>query len=243
MKLKIETEDDILLFASTEYFQEFSYISYDKNIDIKQNNNILNIKFNTTNYNSKLEYNVALINEDDSIKPMSIQKYFLENNLICKKTIYSSGIEPIEASFSLGDNFAFDKNYTIVAYGKENYGEISNYFYLDPKTILITDPNIISMEENEDTSMIINNSFVTNIFENSETIINEINNTYLIGEVDSNITDSKEKDKGDKISSLVIVSIVLGVAVIIGGIIVGLIYYHKKRKNNTLESQNQKLEI
>lgn len=36
-KIKIENEDDILLFISEERFKDFSFISYEKNIDIEQN--------------------------------------------------------------------------------------------------------------------------------------------------------------------------------------------------------------
>ena len=76
----------------------------------------MKIKFNTTNYNSKLEYNIALIDEDDNIDPISIHKKFFDNNLIYKDIIYSAGIEPIETNFSLKDNnFTYDKNYTIIA--------------------------------------------------------------------------------------------------------------------------------
>ena len=119
IKLKIENEDDILLRVSSEYFQDFSYILYDKNIDIKQVENNLIIKFNTTNYNTKLEYDIALINQEDNIEPFSIHQKFLENNFIYKNIIYSNGIEPLETIFSLDNNFIYDKNYTIIAYGKD----------------------------------------------------------------------------------------------------------------------------
>ena len=55
-------------------------VSYNKNIDIKQFENILRIKFNTTNYKSKLEYQLALIDEEYIIDPILIHKKFYEND-------------------------------------------------------------------------------------------------------------------------------------------------------------------
>ena len=123
------------------------------------------IIFNTTNYKSKLEYQVALIDEENNLEPTSIHKKFYENNLIYKKTIYSTGIEPIETNFTLKqDTFNYNKNYTIIVYGKDISGNNFNYFYMEPKTLfinrpnktkdsskstMIIEPNITYIEENE----------------------------------------------------------------------------------------------
>ena len=172
LKLKIENEDDILLLVSTEYFHDFSYIIYNKNIDLEQIENHLIIKFNTTNYKSKLEYNIALVDKIDNIDPISIHKKFYENDLIYKNIINSNGIEPIETSFSLESNFTYDKNYTVIAYGKDIYGRSFNFFYLEPKTLLIIDPNGTSVD---------------NIFEGSDTITNESSITNINNEDIHNI--------------------------------------------------------
>ena len=75
----------------------------------------MRIKFNTTNYNSKLEYQIALIEKEDNIDPILIHKKFFENDLIYKNIIYSLGIEPIGINFSIKDNFTYNKNYTVIA--------------------------------------------------------------------------------------------------------------------------------
>ena len=205
-------------------------------MDIKQNKNTLNIKFNTTKYNSKIEYNIALIDENDNIKPKTIHKKFFENDLICKITIYSTGIEPIETNFSLTE-FNYDKNYTVIAYGKEIIRDSFNYFYLEPKTLLIFNPDHES--KSSDTYNIINESYLTDINEVSDnTNIGEDSDNTDINEYSDNInannTNTKEKAK-NKISSSVIVIIVLASILIIGGIIIGVIFYYKKRVNKLLK--------
>ena len=56
IKLKIENNVKILVRVSPEKFEDFSIISYDTNVDIRQIENILSVKFNITNYKSRLEY-------------------------------------------------------------------------------------------------------------------------------------------------------------------------------------------
>ena len=226
IKLKIENQEDLLIFVSSEYFQEFSYISYNKNMDIKQDKNILNIKFNTTKYNSKLEYNIALIEEDNNINPFIIHQKFYENNLIYKDTIYSTGIEPIETNFSL-KNFNYDKKYTIIAYGKENIRDNFNYFYLEPKTLLIIDPN----KKNSESYNIINNTYVNGIYTSdtdnySDNFSDNINDTSF-----------KNKNKSENkiptsVKVIIIILIVLGAIFILGVIIVTLIFFCKKDKKS-----------
>ena len=131
IKIKIKNEYDILLQVSKEKFLDFSMVQYNKSIDIKQIGNILRIKFNTTNYKSKLEYQLALIDEEYNLKPFSIHKKFYENNLIYKNVIYSTGKEQIETNITLkNDNFTYNKNYTLIAFAKDINGENLNYIYL-----------------------------------------------------------------------------------------------------------------
>ena len=57
--MKIENEEEILLRVSPENFDDFSFISYNKTLGIKQIENNIKIKFNTTNYNSRLESQIS----------------------------------------------------------------------------------------------------------------------------------------------------------------------------------------
>ena len=157
IKLKIENEEEILLRVSPEKFDDFSFISYNKNLDIKQIEDNLRIKFNTTNFNSKLEYQIGLIEKEDNIDSILIQKKFAENNMIYKTTLYSAGNEPIETNISLANNnnITYDKNYTIIVYGKDFYGNSLNYFYMEPETLFITDPS--KPQSIEPTNSITNN--------------------------------------------------------------------------------------
>ena len=171
IKLKIESDDEILLRVSPEKFEDFSILSYDTNIDIKQIENNLRVKFNTTNYKSRLEYQIALIEKEDNIDSLLIHKKFYENNLIYKNIIYSSGKESIDMNISLINdinNNNFDKDYTLIGYGKEYYGDSINYFYMDPISLFISNP------------------IKTNTKEESNTIIN-IPSTYVIKNIDNPI--------------------------------------------------------
>ena len=167
IKLKIENDDEILLRVSQDYFEDFSMISYNKNMDIEQIWNTLKIKFNTTDYKARLEYHLALIEKENNINPLFIHKKFYENNLIYKNTIYSSGNEPIEMNISLPNNtndFLYNKDYTLIAYGKDIKGDNINYFYMDPLSLFIADPYNLNI--NEETTNIINIP-KTNIIDNT----------------------------------------------------------------------------
>ena len=165
-------------------------------------------KFNTTNYNSKLEYQIAVIDEEDNINPTTIHKKFYEDNLIYKNTIYSTGIEPIEASFTLKqDTFKYNKKYTIIMYGKDIYSNNVNYFYMEPKTLFIKDPSIT------------NESNSTNSIEQKTDKITVEPSVTTIEEMDKN----KEKDR--KVSTIIIVFSFLLVVIIIG-ISIGLSIYY-----------------
>jgi len=240
-KIKIENEDDILLFISKEKFIDFSFISYEKNVDIEQDENNLIIKFNTTNYKSKLEYQVALIDEEDNIDPISIHKKFYENNLIYKNTIYSTGIEPIETNFTLRqDTFNYNKNYTIIVYGKDIYGNNFNYFYMEPKTLFISDLNNTKLNEttNNETSDA-NNTDIITIEPGITSITDEetdkgdehINYFYF----------PKKKDNKGKINTIIIVFSSLGVIIIV--LVIALSLYYKNNHNTILNNSNNGVSI
>ena len=262
IKIKIENEDDILLRVSSEKFLDFSMILYNKNIDVEQIENILKIKFNTTNYDSKLEYQLALIDEEYNIEPISIHKKFYENNIIYKNIIYSKGIEPIETNITLkNDNFTYDKNYTLIAFGKDSYRGKLNYFYMEPKTLFIssfnnqnknTDSNtieqsIITDVENESNSKIIQDS--TNNARNSdvEDSIDKSKDsiTNVVDDIDTDNGDdyidyipiNDEKKSKEKKIVIAIVCLVIGAIIIIVGLLIGLIYC-KKKKNNLSNNCN-----
>ena len=213
IKLKIENDVNILLSISSEYFQNFSSISYNTNLNIKQNGNILDITFNSTNFNSKLEYYIALIEEEDKITPILIHEKFFENDLIYKNIIHSFGNEPIETNFFLKDDFIYNKNYTAIAYGKDTYGENFNYFYFEPKTIYIIEPNIINTEEstinviskintnyiNDDTNNINSETNIKNAYEESTfNIISEISNNYINDDIININNETNNKNVFDE---------------------------------------------
>ena len=77
--------------------------------------------------------------------------------MIYKTTLYSAGNEPIETNISLANNnnITYDKNYTIIVYGKDFYGNSLNYFYMEPETLFITDPS--KPQSIEPTNSITNN--------------------------------------------------------------------------------------
>ena len=177
---------------SPEYFDDFSIILYNKYMDIKQIENILRVKFNTTNYKSRLEYQIALIEKEDNIDPLKIHKKFYENNLIYKNIIYSSGKESIETNISLiknGSDFQYDKNYTLITYGKDYYGNKINYFYMEPITLFISDP--YESNEDKETNTNTNTPKTTNNNDNNKI---ETENTYAIKEstTKSEIESSKK---------------------------------------------------
>ena len=171
IKLKIENQEEILLRVSPEYFDDFSFISYNKTLNVKQIKNILNIKFNTTKYKSRLEYNFALVEQEENtvIDSILIQKKFAENDLLYKTIVHSAGNEPIETNISLSNNnnnFTYDKNYTLIGYGKDFIGNSLNYFYMEPTTLYITDP-----DPNKTDIIQVSTNSPTNIPENSDNII------------------------------------------------------------------------
>ena len=252
-KIKIENEDDIILFISEERFKDFSLILYEKNFDIKQKENNLIIKFNTTNYNSKLEYQIALIDGEDNIDPMTIHKKFYENNFIYKNTIYSTGIEPIETNFTLKqDTFNYNKNYTIIMYGKDIYGNNINYFYMEPKTLFISLPNNTNINDSTSNNTNIdentNDYKGTTITEESTKTIDELSDTSNTEETDTgfeprnNFYFPKKKKNEGKINAMIIVFSLLGVVIILG-LSIALSRFYKKKNNKILNKSNSQVNL
>jgi len=240
IKLKIENEDDILLYISSEKFKDFSYISYNKKLAIEQIENNLIIKFNTTNYISKLEYYIALIEKEDNIDPNIMHKKFFENDLLYKNIIYSTGKEQIETSFSLKNNFIYNKNYSIIAYGKEDYGDSFNYFYLEPETLLIYNPNNTFIEDNKYNTVNINTNIIELSDSNSDIAIEP--NITTIDEITDKINGPIEKNENkneDKLTTIIIIIIIIGSAIIVGGISICLIFYTKNIRYNIIKDEKK----
>ena len=222
IKLKIESDVKILVRVSPEKFEDFSIISYDTNVDIRQIENILSVKFNTTNYKSRLEYQIALIEKEENIDHLIIHQKFYDNNLIYKNTIYSSGKESIETNISLLNNinnFIYDKDYTLIAYGKDYFGDSINYFYMEPVSLYISDPHQDSkstnIESNDEINTIIPNTSMEETENPNETISDFI-------------SDNKDDEK-NKTNIIAIVFASIGVVAILGVILGFIIYYIKKK--------------
>ena len=232
IKLQIINDDEILLRVSQVYFEDFSIISYNKTMNVELLGNILRIKFNTTNYKARLEYQIALIEKEDNINPLSIHKIFYENNLIYKNIIYSSGKEPIEMNISLlndTNNFTYGKDYNLIAYGKDFYGDNINYFYMDPLSLFISAPDNLFINEETDSP--------TTFIEDTD---NPIDSTPVIIEETSQVViipNNNKKDSDSKLSTVAIVFIVISGVVVLGGI-AGLIVYCKK-KNLNMHNNNK----
>ena len=156
---------------------------------------------------------IALIQEEDKITPILIHEKFFENDLIYKNIIHSFGNEPIETNFFLKDDFIYNKNYTAIAYGKDTYGENFNYFYFEPKTIYIIEPNIINTEEstinviskintnyiNDDTNNINSETNIKNAYEESTfNIISEISNNYINDDIININNETNNKNVFDE---------------------------------------------
>ena len=148
--IKIENSQNILLCVSPNYFYNLSDIIHDDSIYVEQNENILIVKFNTTSYNAKLEYYIALIDKNDDITPISYHDFIFNNNYIYRNIFNSKGIEPIETNISLKINFKYNKNYTLIVLGKEMYDDSFNYIYYEPKKIFINKDNKDSDDSHTD---------------------------------------------------------------------------------------------
>ena len=206
------------------------------------------IRFNTTNYKSKLEYQVALIDQEDNIDPITIHKQFYENNLIYKNIIYSAGIEPIETNFTLRqENFNYNRYYTIIVYGKDIYGNNYNYFYMEPKTLFISSPD--NANKNESTNKFTNES---GDISNTDIITVESGIASAIDEETDKHDESdkpinvnyfpKKKDNERKKNAIIIVLSILG-CIIVGLLTIAIAFYFKKNNNITADNSSSELNL
>jgi len=206
IKLKIENNVKILVRVSPEKFEDCSIISYDTNIDIRQIENILSVKFNTTNYKSRLEYQIALIEKEENIDHLIIHQKFYDNNLIYKNTIYSSGKESIETNISLSkntNNFSYDKDYTLIAYGKDYFGDSINYFYMEPASLYISNPNTPTLNKKNNT--ITNTSTIPEINNSDNSVIGPIIDPKSSNDIkETNVVEHNNTDTKNIIDSSII---------------------------------------
>ena len=142
IKIKIENKGDIFFSFSSAPFYDFSGISYDTEIYMDYEDNILNIKFNTTNYETKIEYFVVITdNLDNNINNISnylYHKIINNESFIYKNIICSIGVEPILIELNIDEFFNYDIPYIIYILGKENFGSSLHYIYYEPKKFIIT---------------------------------------------------------------------------------------------------------
>ena len=116
-------------------------IVYDTNIIIKQFEETLNIKFNTTDYESKIEYNIIIFENNYNFK--NIAKYLyheIVNNksFIYKNIINSIGIVPISIDINIDKFLSDEKSYIAFILGKEYFENSFHYIYYDPEVFIVT---------------------------------------------------------------------------------------------------------
>ena len=143
IKLKIENDDDIVFLLSSNLFYDLNMIIFDKNIYIEKNENIIDIKFNTTSYESKLEYYI-IINKNYNIENYTEFLYHQiintdTSSFIYKNIISTIGIEPISIQLNIDKFPSINEKYIIIVLGKENFGETFHYKYYEPKIFYIND--------------------------------------------------------------------------------------------------------
>ena len=134
IRIKIENRDEIILSVSSEYLYDLDMIYMDKNILIEQLKNILNIKFNTSLFESKIEFQIVII-EDNDIHNLSnylLHKIIKNNSFIYKKIICSYGIEPISVDIDIDKYFNDNTYITAIILGKQYFREGYNYLYYEP---------------------------------------------------------------------------------------------------------------
>ena len=154
IKIKIESNENIFIALSSETFNDFNMITYDKSILVNQIENILNIKFNTTEYESNIEYNIAIIEDNNTINMKSLSHYsyheITNNNDSLINFFYSSaGIEPISIELNVDEYFNDNKSCIILVLGKQNFEGSYNYLYYDPILFKVTKNKIETVIEIE----------------------------------------------------------------------------------------------
>ena len=157
IKLKIENDDDIVFLLSSNLFYDLNMIIFDKNIYIEKNENIIDIKFNTTSYESKLEYYI-IINKNYNIENYTEFLYHqiinTDNSFIYKNIISTIGIEPISIQLNIDKFPSINEKYIIIILGKENFGETFHYKYYEPKIFYINDESPDKTDEEKSSANI-----------------------------------------------------------------------------------------
>ena len=257
IKLKIENEGNILSLLSSGLFYDFDGISYDTKIYIDNDENVLNIKFNTTNYESKIEYYIIITeNMDNNTK--NITKYLYHkiiNNksFIYKNIINSVGIEPIVIKLNIDEFFSYDIPYIIYILGKENFGETFHYIYYEPKEFNFSlNENVeeseveieVEIEEKNDesTDEKICEEGEKKTDEESETLAEEQGNDEINDDEINETSEDKNHKNPKKNNSDNNVGLIVGIIFGIIGFtsIIFISYYcYKKRFKNKININNE----
>lgn len=143
-----------------KYFIYFRFEKNDTNIIIKQFEETLNIKFNKTDYESKIEYNIIIFENNNNFK--NITKYLyheIVNNksFIYKNIINSIGIVPISIDINIDKFLSDEKSY--IAFILEHFENSFHYIYYDPEEFIVTkNKNESEKSEENNKSNIINRS-------------------------------------------------------------------------------------
>ena len=140
IRIKIENQDDIFISISSELFYDLDMIIYDNIIYIEQLDNSINIKFNTTSYESKIEYYIIIDKDNNNITNLSnflFHKIINSDNFIYRNVISSIGINPISINLDIEDYFIYNESYISYILGKENFGESFHYIYYEPQKFII----------------------------------------------------------------------------------------------------------
>ena len=137
IKIRFENKKDILFILSSEPFYDFSMINQDKNILVNQFENILNITFNTTEYESNIEYNIAIIEKNSTLNLKKLSHYLyhyftFNNNSLINLLYSSSGIEPVSIELDVDEYFNDNKSCIILVLGKQKIEESYNHIYYNP---------------------------------------------------------------------------------------------------------------
>ena len=205
IRIKIENKNDLFLSISSAPFFDLKMIIYDKNINIKKIKNLINIEFNTTNYESKLEYCIII---NDNFSKTNLTEYLFhkiinDGSFIYKNIINSVGIEPISLNISINKFLYYNNSYTIIILGKENFGDTFHYIYYEP------------------------NEFNTTINKDEEEEITDENS-------DENEDKDKNKDnkeENDYSLILLIILIIIGITGLIA-LIITVFYCFRKKEDN-----------
>ena len=217
IRIKIENEEKILFSLSSSFFYDFNMIIYDKSINIAQSGNYINIKFNTTNYETKVEYSIIII-ENNTLTNLSDYLYheILDNkNYIYNNIISSRGIEPISIQINADKYLSCNQSYINLILGKEDFYESYHYIYYEPKEFFVQEYEIID----------INTDNIDSIDS-----IDSIDNSIIINiEEEKGVKDEENSEKNGSSNKIgIIVGVIIGVIGISLITFLGIWYYKKR---------------